>query len=235
MAAPGAQDKHRSSPAGRRVSGILCAMPSRACTTRLACTTGLACAVVLLAGCSSTRVDGVWADPEFAGRSLRGATVWVGCKALDATMARLCEERLSVELAARGAVPVRTPGSEPVRTDEAFLAAARQAAASVLVSATLMSGGVVGSPYGPTIGIGIGGIGGSGGHGGFGIGGGFSFPLGGVTPIESTIASTSVLEVSSGRPMWSMRASSSASADLGSQIAELARTTVDAMGRAGLL
>jgi len=35
--------------------------------------------------------------------------------------------------------------------------------------------------------------------------------------------------------MWSMRASSSASADLGSQIAELARTTVDAMGRAGLL
>jgi hypothetical protein len=92
--------------------------------------------------------------------------------------------------------------------------------------------GTVAGGYGPSIGIGIGG--GSGGR--IGVGGGITVPIGGASRVqESFSASTSLIDTPSGNPMWSVRAGSATTADPVGQIEQLARTTVDAMRKAGLL
>ena len=44
---------------------------------------------MLIGGCASTAVQTRWADPQFAGRSLRGATVLVVCNASAAAIQRI--------------------------------------------------------------------------------------------------------------------------------------------------
>jgi hypothetical protein len=191
-----------------------------------------ACVPLLAAGCETTRVDGQWADPAFAGRTLLGTKVLVSCRGPDTTVARLCEDRLSEMLGQAGAVVLRAPQPvDPAGGVDAVTRAAREAGANSAISAAINVAGVSGGGYGfgPSIGFGIGG-----GSGGIGIGGSFSMPLGGVRPAPSYASSTALLDAASGREIWSMRATNPSRDDVAVQVAALSRATVDEMRRTGL-
>jgi hypothetical protein len=194
-----------------------------------------ASATLLLSACAGARVDGQWASPEFSDASLQGRTVMVSCRALDDTTRRICEDRLAARLAADGARPVRGPEPRVApdglqAAEDLPLGAARSAGAHVLLRTSLMSSGAFAAAPSPSIGVGVGG-----GSGRFGIGGGISLPIGGTRATEAFSASTSLVDVASGRPMWSVRTSTPASADLAGQVQQLTDATVDAMRNAGLL
>ena len=126
-------------------------------------TIAIASLTVALAGCATTQIDAQWANPEYAGRSLRGAQVLVVCEAQELTLQRICEDQVAGQIAALGGLPTRgsqaAPGTPAVGTDP-YLAAARRIGARAIVRTSLGSGAIVAAPAGPTIGIGIGGSGG---------------------------------------------------------------------------
>lgn len=192
---------------------------------------------MLLAGCASSRINAQWSDPQFAGQPPRGAKVLVACQAADPTLRRICADRMAARLAALGAVPVPAPdGSDAIDgaapNEAALLMAARQAGALALWRTQLAPSVMAVAPA-PSIGIGIGGFGGgyrSGGSVGFGV----SAPLGGGGPAETGYgASASLIDVASGRLMWSASASAPPSSDVAQQLAELAALLLDAARQAG--
>jgi hypothetical protein len=189
-------------------------------------------AALLATGCASPRVDGQWSDPGFANRTLRDTKVLVSCRGPDTTLARICEDRLVDALREAGAQPVRAPQPvEPAGGNEAVTRAARAAGASASVSSVISVAAVV-SPsggFGPSVGFGIGG-----GSGGIGIGGSFSVPLGGVRAPTSFGSGTVLLDAETGREMWSIRATNPGREDASTQVAALARTTVESMRGSGL-
>jgi hypothetical protein len=199
---------------------------------------GAALAVVaaLAAGCATTRVDAEWADPAFAGRSLRGAKVLVVCDAADPTVQRLCVDRLSAEVATAGATPVSVPGltAGPPPANDRSIAAARSAGAAAILAAALAPDAAIVRP-GPSIGVGIGGWGGSGGRTVTGGGVGVGVPIGSGSVEQAYAASVSLTDVSTVRPMWSSRVTARASGSLNEQVADLARAAVEAARGAGLL
>jgi len=189
-------------------------------------------AALMVTGCASTRVDGQWSDPGFANRTLRDTKVLVSCRGPDTTLARVCEDRLVDALREAGAQPLRAPQPvEPAGGNEAVTRAARAAGAAASVSSVISVAAVAGpgSGFGPSIGIGIGG-----GSGNIGIGGGFSVPLGGVRAPTAYGSGTVLLDTETGREMWSMRATSPGRDDASTQVAALARTTVESMRGSGL-
>src|SRR5262245_29998172 len=48
---------------------------------------------LLFGGCASTAVQAQWADPQFAGRSLRGGTALVVCNANAPAIQRICQDQ----------------------------------------------------------------------------------------------------------------------------------------------
>lgn len=196
---------------------------------RLAAALGALC----LAGCASTQIDAQWTNPDYRGRSLRGAPVLVACEAQEPTLQRICEDQVANQVAAMGGVPTRAsqmaaPSAPAAAAADPYLAAARSIGARAIVRTTLTTGAIVAAPAGPTIGIGIGGGGGS--VGGFG---GLSFPVGGTRVNSAYATETAIIDPANGAIMWSARGSSSASQDTTSQIAELAQTAAGAMKQAG--
>jgi len=186
-----------------------------------------------LAGCASTQIDAQWTNPDYSGRSLRGAPVLVACEAQEPTLQRICEDQVAAQIAALGGIPTRATqlvGADvaPTAGTDPYLAAARRIGARAIVRTTLTTGAIVAAPSGPTIGIGIGG--GSGSVGGFG---GFSFPVGGTRVSNAYASETAMIDPANGAIMWSARASSSAGQDTTAQIAELARTAAVAIKQAG--
>jgi hypothetical protein len=191
-------------------------------------------ALLLAAGCATTRIDGQWSDPAFAGRTLLGTKVLVSCRGPDTTIGRLCEDRLIEMLGEAGAVALRPAVAvDAAGGSEAVARAAREAGANAAVAATVTVAGVSHSGtsvgFGPSIGIGIGG-----GSSGIGIGGSFSFPIGGVRAANAYASNTALLDAATGREMWSLRASNPTGDDAGVQVAKLARVTVDTMRTSGL-
>lgn len=191
-----------------------------------------------LAACATTQMNLDWRDPEARPGALAGARVLVACRAPDEAARRLCEDQWANQLAARGAVPTRSyavagfPWAGGDDSEEAR-AAVRASGAAVLGRITLSPGEMV-LTGGPQIGVGIGG--GSGYRGGFSSGGiGITLPVGGGSTTQGLNASASLVDVASGKLFWAGSASAPASGDLASQVAELARVTVEAMRRAGLL
>jgi hypothetical protein len=189
---------------------------------------------VLAAGCAGPRIDGQWSDPAFADRNLAGQPLLVSCRAPDTVLARLCEDRFAEALRELGARPVAAPagGIDAAGGNEAVARAARAAGATAVVSASVSVASVPQPGYGPTVGFGLGGgIGG----GGVSFGGiGISVPLGGVRPQSSFGASTALVDAATGREMWAVRATSPIAEDASVQVAGLARTSVEAMRKAGL-
>lgn len=198
-------------------------------------TVAVATLTLALAGCATTQIDAQWSNPEYAGRSLRGAPVLVVCEAQEPTLQRICEDQVAGQIAALGGVPTRgtqvAAGTPPAGTDP-YLAAARRVGARAIVRTNLGTSAIVAAPAGPTIGIGVGGGGGyRGGIGGFG---GISFPVGGTRVSNAYTTETAVIDPATGALMWSARASTSSSQDATGQIAELAKAAAEALRQSGL-
>jgi hypothetical protein len=193
-------------------------------------------AALLLSACATTRMDAQWTNPDYQGRNVRGASVLVACEAQDLTLQRICEDQLAAAVTAGGAKPTLnsqlSAAASPAAGTDPYLAAAKRVGARAIVRMTLSSGQPVAVDSGPSIGIGIGGIGGSGRVGG---GAGIGFPIGGARVSQAYGAETALIDPSNGATMWSGRASSSTAQNVTGQITELAQTTVEALRGSGLL
>jgi hypothetical protein len=199
-------------------------------------TLAAAASVLALAACATTHLDAQYANPAYAGRSLRGAPVLVACEAQEPTLQRICEDQVSAQVSALGGAPTRSSQAAGQASTgsgmDPYLAAARSSGARAIIRTTL-SGAAVATPGGPTIGIGVGG-GNYGYGGGVGVGGGVSFPTGGTRVTSAYSSETAIIDPANGAVMWSARASSPGKQDAAGQVAELARTAADAMKQAGL-
>jgi hypothetical protein len=192
---------------------------------------------LLLSGCAGSRINAQWSDPQFAGQPQRGAKVLVACQGGEPTLRRICADRMAAKLSALGTVPVLAPDSsdtaEAAALDEAALLQAARSAGAAALLRTQLAPEVVAVAPGPSIGIGIGGFGGSY-RSGVGVGFGVSAPLGGAGPAETGYgAAAALIDVASGRLMWSARASAPASADVGQQLSTLATLLLEAARQAG--
>lgn len=196
----------------------------------------LAATTLVIAGCAGgTRVQAQWSDPQFAGRSLRGAKVLVVCDAAEAVIRRICQDKLAAQVAAAGATTVTVLEDLSAGPSDRTLAAARKAGATAVFGSTIAhEAGPMGA--GPQFGIGVGGIGGGGGSvsgGGVGI----SFPIGGggAQLDPGYVADMLVTDVASGRLMWTSKVTTSSWTDLDTQIGDLVRAGVEAAQKAGVL
>jgi hypothetical protein len=61
---------------------------------------------LLVGGCASTAIQAQWADPLFAGRSLRGSTVLVVCNASAPAIQRICQDQIAARMLMSGIRPV---------------------------------------------------------------------------------------------------------------------------------
>jgi hypothetical protein len=203
-------------------------------TTRVLCFS----VAVLLSACATTRMDAQWSNPEYKGRSVKGASILVACEAQDLTLQRICEDQLAAAVSAQGAKATLNsqlaPAAGAPAGSDPYMAAAKRVGAQAIVRMTLGAGQPV-PVEGPRIGIGVGG--GSGGYGGGGAAGGIGigFPIGGSRVTQAFGAETALIDPSNGATMWSGRASSSTSQDVTGQITQLAQVTAEALKGAGLL
>ena len=198
----------------------------------------LALSAVLLVSCATTQVDAQWTNPEYQGRSVRGASVLVACEAPDLTVQRICEDQLAAAVSARGAKATLNSQLSPAGTatgTDPYLAAAKRVGARAIVRMTLGATQPIAVDSGPRIGIGVGG--GSWGGGGSSVGGGvgIGFPIGGSRVAQAFGAETALIDPTNGATMWSGRASSSTQQDITGQITELAQVTAGALVTAGML
>jgi hypothetical protein len=190
-------------------------------------------AAFLIAGCADPIVDAQWRSIEMPPAYLRGATVLVNCDTGESVLKRICEDRLSADLAARGARPVVAPefppiGMQPGAADLQYLPAAKQSGAKAIVS---LSVGLSSQSVSQGVQVGIGGFGfGRSSAGGVGI----SAPIGGGQVRSGYSVNGRVTDVASGRLMWTARASTPPSSDVNAQLADLSKSVLDAAGAAGL-
>jgi hypothetical protein len=187
-------------------------------------------AVSLLGACASIRLDAEWAAPGRPAGGLRDARVLVVCEARETVIRQMCEERVSAELVARGAMPLiaAEPVSRQSQGDAGHVDAARAAGARAVLVQQLV-------PYGthvsPGMSVGIGGFS-VGSHAGGGVG--VSVPIGGGQITTGYSASTRLTDVSSGKLLWSAKASSPPSQDVPGQLTQLTRTIFDSGDKLGV-
>jgi hypothetical protein len=189
--------------------------------------------ILALAGCASTHLDAQWSDPQ-AANSLHGARVMVACEAYDLVIKQICQDQLAAELVARGATPVIAPDTRnpaPGRPlgAEQYLAAARSAGAKAVLTSYIAPSS---ASAGPGLMLGIGSF--SVGSGGFGAGVGVSAPIGDGQTRTGYSANSRVTDATSGRLLWTARATSPPSNDLQAQLAELTKAVFGAADKAQL-
>lgn len=199
---------------------------------------GLAGTALLLGACASNRLDAQWVDPQAAGKSLRGSKILIACSAYEAVLQRICQDQFSAEVTARGATAVLPPESAAtapgtVAAPEVYLAAARAAGASAVLSTVITTAATEAS--GSSMSIGIGGFGFGGGGGGVGAGVGVSAPIGGGRVSTGYAANGRLTDASNGRLMWTAKASTPPSSDVNAQLGVLARTLLDSAEKSGVL
>lgn len=194
-------------------------------------------AVVAHTGCATSNLDAQWVDPQLGTRSLAKAKVMVSCRAADLTVRRVCADQLAAQLRQAGVTPLLAADSDDSAnmTQQAsarLLDEARAAGALAVLTATVAPDASVVSS-GPSIGIGIGGFG-VGNRGGASGGLGVSLPVGGGSISTGYAANGALTDVASGRLIWSAKATAQPSSDVTQQMADLARTLMDAARSAGL-
>jgi hypothetical protein len=205
---------------------------------RLAAAIGL----LSLGGCASTQLGAQYVDPQFPQQALRGATLLVVCEAPEPAIKLICESQISSQLTQLGARPLTdstlvnpTPGHEPPPGH--YLPAAQATGARAVFSTTLMPDYWRASPM-SSFSIGIGGWGGSGGYyGGSGVGGGVgvTMPVGGAAQgVPGLAAIGSVIDVASGRVMWTAKATTPPAADASTQVVEVTKALAEAARQTGL-
>ena len=202
--------------------------------TCLAAAALLASGACLVAGCATTRVNAQWADPEFAGRSLRGQNVLIVCDGDSPAAKRICQDAFAAQVRAAGAAPVVSADAVagPPPTNDKTLAAARAAGAKAILSAVVGPEATYVSA-GPSVGFGIGGFGGSGGGSVTGGGVSIGLPIGGGRAESSYAANIVLTDVAAVKMMWSGKVTTPASQNVNAQLGELARVGVDAVKAAG--
>ena len=192
-----------------------------------------ALAAALLVGCASTtQLDAQWSDASVGSNFLRGARVLVACDAYELVVRQICQDRLAAEVVARGATPVFLAPGFPVATDRSvdaqLLPAAREAGAKAMI---VMTVAVAVQDVSQPFQIGIGGFGfGSSGSAGVGV----SALVGGARVTSGYSANGRVTEVSSGRLVWTAKATAPPSSDINVQMSELSKTVLAAADKAGL-
>jgi hypothetical protein len=197
---------------------------------------------LLFAGCASTTVRAQWTDPQFAGRSLHGATVLVVCDASDTAIARICQDQIAAPVAASGATPVTAPETDHLTAGDGQIpdnvfAAARRLGAKVIWFATIAPDLTVVRP-GPTVGLSLGGFSGSGGwyrSSGIGAGVGVAVPVGTERVHTAYAANMTLTDADTGRLMWTSMVTTPASHDVTEQISKLVKVGVEAVQQAGFL
>jgi hypothetical protein len=195
-------------------------------------------AAAVLAGCASTRLDAQWSDPQLGASPLRGARVLVVCEAYDLAIKRICQDQMAAEVVARGgtAVPGPDEGSgAAVRplNNEQYLGAARQANAKAVLTHSITTADVAVGGSGMSIGIGGFGVGGNRSSGG-GVGVGMSMPVGGQQSNTGYAMNSRAVDASSGKVLWTAKASASPSSDVSAQLSELTKTVFGAADKAQL-
>jgi hypothetical protein len=188
----------------------------------------------LLGGCASTQLDAQWVDPQLGPNPLRSARVLIACEAYDMVIKRICQDQLASEVVARGATPVVAPDTTnpaPGRPlgDEQYLGAARSAGARAVLTNYITPSAVSASP-GLTIGIGGFGMGSS----GFGGGVGVSAPIGGGQVTTGYTSNSRLTDATSGKLLWTAKASAPPSKDVPTQMAELMKAVFGAADKAQL-
>src|SRR5512132_3333833 len=112
-------------------------------------TTVAVVAVLALAACATTQLDAQWTNPDYSGRSLRGAPVLVACEAREPTLQRICEDQVAGQLTALGGIPTRSfqvaAEAAPTAGTDPYLAAARRIGARAIVRTTLTPSALVAS------------------------------------------------------------------------------------------
>lgn len=187
--------------------------------------------LLALGGCASTQLEAQWKDPASA-RILSGSRVLVACDAFELVVRKICEDKLSAEVRARGATPVLPPADTQIATDRGIdgqlLPAARTAGARSILVVTLA---VAATDVSQGFSIGIGGFGfGRSGGGGVGLG----IPVGGGRVSQAYSANGRVTDVADGRLVWTAKATTPASSDIDAQLTDLSKAVVDAAATSGL-
>lgn len=191
-------------------------------------------AAVLLAGCASTRIDAQWSDPQLSPNTLRGARVMVVCEAYDLAVKRICQDQMAAEVVARGGTAVAGPDAgagaavRPLNTDQ-YLGAARDAGVKAVLTHSVTAADVS-SGSGVSIGLGAFGIGGGNVRGGAGV----SVPVGGGQTHTGYAINSRVTEVTSGKLLWTAKATAPPSSDVSSQLSELTKAVFGAADKAQL-
>ena len=161
------------------------------------------------------------------------AKVLVVCQAAEQTIVRICQDQLAAQLRTLGVTPLMSDGLtvSADKSGEKAVAAARSLGAKAVFFSTLRLSTTTTSS-GPSFGFGIG-------SGGYNSGGGvgMSFPIGGGnTESTTTYASdTTLTDVSSGKLMWSGKASTFATQEVTEQLAGLAKVSVESARKAGMI
>jgi hypothetical protein len=196
----------------------------------------------LVSGCASTAIQAQWADPQFAGRSLRGGTALVVCNAQAPAIQRICQDQIAARMLMSGIRPVMATEADLITAQgeqiaDKIFAAARRAGAHAIWAAIIAPDGTVVSP-GPTIGFGIGGFGTSGGwYRSSGVGGGIGvgLPVGGEQVNTAYAADMTLTDVETERLMWSSRITTPASQDITEQVTQLVEVGVKSAQQAGFI
>jgi hypothetical protein len=206
-------------------------IPGRRPPARVA-TLALASSSMLIACASAPQLDAQWSDPAVAPGLLHGARVLVACDAYEVVIRQICQDQLAGEVVARGATPVFLPAGYPVATDRSvdaqLLPAARDAGAKAMM---VMTVAVAVNDVGPGFSIGVGGF-------GFGrrsaVGVGVEAPIGGGRVTSGYSANGRVTDVTSGRLVWTAKATAPPSSDVDAQMGELSKAVLGAADKAGL-
>jgi hypothetical protein len=191
----------------------------------------LAALAGLSAGCASTNIQAQWTDPQFANHALQGAQVMVRCEARETALRQICLQQLSDQVRAAGALPVPAPdtaSAEAGQSDAPVLDAARSSGARAVLTARVAPGAAVAAPR-PQVGFGVGSWGGS-----VGTSVGVSVPVGQQRVNTAYTADMVLTDVASGKIMWTSTISTPASSNVNAQLADLAKSGVEAAKKAGV-
>lgn len=192
------------------------------------------CAAALLAGCASTKVDVAWTNPEFASRRLEGKVLVVGLTH-DETMRRVYEDEMVARLTVRGVSAIRSyevvQGLFGADGNRAILdAARRQGAGAVLTSAVVGHEHIARMTIDEPVTLWQGMY-----EGWYGHYWPYLYRRAELRVTERYLASTTFIDVASGKIRWTARTHTDASSNVENDIKDFAGVVLDTIGKAGLL
>lgn len=204
----------------------------------------LTAAIALLAGCSSTRIEGTWMRPELAGTKITGTVFVVGAMG-DETSRRLYEDAMAGKLAARGLSAVKSYDAleAPLGAgdSDSLVEAAKAKGAAYLLSSAIVGHGkktVINSV--PLSDVGVGAYRGGYRTRGYGSYGGWysrSWISATTTVRQVDIygVETVLVDVPNDRIEWTVRTRSAAGSSLAYDADDFSEAIVDALAKAQLV